>query len=285
MGIAFALLFALCFLVVGALMAILGIIGVIICIRRIKSGKPRKKISIIGTVFSALSMAVGTVLILIPLSYFGFIVWVNTTPPEDYVKTDIMIEEDGYQSDKFTANGVVYKSLELYIDGEIRGFKPVFSYETSGFLNGSQCGNYYEVENPKDFPLFCDDGGKLFVPQNEYKKISQYYHNKDNYCGYLYDSNGNKKYLDDASVTQITDYVDENQATKTIIINHNNEIDLHIVSKDGIVYMDFHSFIIHKDSLYCVCISEYLGNNNTKYTVLEIPRELAEPITEAFNVK
>ena len=45
--------------------------------------------------------------------------------------------------------------------------KPLFSYKTSGILNGSQCGNYYTVDNPNNFTLVSDNFGILFAPINE----------------------------------------------------------------------------------------------------------------------
>ena len=39
-------------------------------------------------------------------------------PPEDYVETKITVEENGYQDERFTADGKVYEVIDLYVNNE-----------------------------------------------------------------------------------------------------------------------------------------------------------------------
>ena len=77
-------------------------------------------------------------------------------PPSDFVETDIVIEENGYQDARFTADGVVYEVLDFEANDDAYIENPIFTYKTEGFLNRSQCGNYYKVENPQGFNIVAD---------------------------------------------------------------------------------------------------------------------------------
>ena len=111
MGVVFFIGFLMVVLVGGLLCLGLGIGGMIASVITRKKGKREngKKIAIP----SAILLILGTAVLLLPVGYLGFIYAVNTLPPDDYVKTDILIEEDGYQSERFTADGVVYTVLPL----------------------------------------------------------------------------------------------------------------------------------------------------------------------------
>lgn len=109
-----------------------------------------------------------------PAGFFGMIAMSNILPPDDFVKTDIVIEEIGYQDTQFTAAGVTY--LVLPFDAEYEGCAqaatPVFTYY-AGIFGGRECGNYYRL--PSNFDLIWDGSSLLFCPQAQYDAVVNYY--------------------------------------------------------------------------------------------------------------
>lgn len=53
-------------------------------------------------VLSAIALGMSVLIISVPVGFFSFIVYVNSVPPESFVETEIVIEEDGYQNTRFT---------------------------------------------------------------------------------------------------------------------------------------------------------------------------------------
>ena len=162
MGAVAAVIFFIVLFIFAFVGIVLSIVGITVFSKLSKKGKGfAKPLSIVSIVVLIISIILSS----IPTFFFAFIAYVNTIPPEDFVETEIVIEENGYQDTKFTANGVVYHSLGLDVFDHSYIKEPVFSYKTSGFLNGSQCGNYYKVENANNYNLVSDEYGLLFAPE------------------------------------------------------------------------------------------------------------------------
>ncbi len=184
MGAVFAIMFFLFLLGGGAAVILAGMVGLIISGKRKKKGIPLPK----GfTAVFAVLLSVGIAVTLIPIGFFGFIVMVNTTPPDGFVETDIVIEENGYQDTRFTAGGIVYEVLEFQVYDLDAISNPVFTYKTKGFLNGAQCGNYYAIDNDQGFNLVSDEFGSLFCPVEEKETVIAYYTDDANLNGYYMD--------------------------------------------------------------------------------------------------
>lgn len=171
-------IFFIILLISGIVGIIISIAGLIISRVMRRSGrrfaKAVKVISIIWLIGSI-------VLTAIPTSFFGFIFYINSTPPEDYVDTDIIIEGDIYQNDYFTADGKVYRLLDLdaYYDGCKEKATPVFSYKPEGILNRAQWQNYYRIENERDFDLIWNGSNELFCTDDEREAIIEYYNSSE----------------------------------------------------------------------------------------------------------
>ena len=184
MGAVFGVVFFICLLILGVGGMLFSIAGIIIFSIFSKKGKRfAKPLKIISIVF----LVICSLFTLIPTGFFTMIFAMNVLPPDDYVETEIVIEENGYQDQRFTANGIVYEVIDLYVDNEDYLDNAIFSYKTSGLLNGSQCGNYYKVENINNFDLVCDWFGLLFSPIDEKQQVLDYYLSFENQDYYYYD--------------------------------------------------------------------------------------------------
>ena len=184
MGALFAILFLGFLFVIGVIGIAVGVVGLIVCGKRKKAGELSGRIL---TVVFAIVLSIGFVIALIPVGFFSLIVIVNSVPLDGFVETDIVIEENGYQDTRFTADGVVYEVLDFQIYDSDAISEPIFTYKTAGFLKGSQCGNYYAVENYQGFNLVSDEFGLLFSPIEERERIIAYYTDLENLCGYYDD--------------------------------------------------------------------------------------------------
>lgn len=182
MGIVFALIFLAGAAIFGTSCLVLGIFG----IRHVRKRNPQKHRKLV-TVGSIASTAWGGIVLLFVLCCIGYFLYVNITPPADFVPTDIVIEENGFQDSRFTADGVVY--VRLPFDADYETCKdistPVFSYYTKGLLNGSQCGNYHRIEQKTGFDLVWDGNYLLFCPESQYDAVVAYYEQSPRHW-YLY---------------------------------------------------------------------------------------------------
>ena len=209
----------------------------------------------------------------------------NTLPPEDYVETDIIIEENGYQATKFTANNVVYEVLEFELYDSSILTKPIFSYKTQGFLNGSQCGNYYEIENSQNFNIVSSKTGVLFAPTEEIDKIYDYYKNPNNLDAYydcfapeLIKLSSNQKNL-------LNDYINmdkTNFAKQEIILDNTNELVINITCNEKIVFIESYWFIVINNQIFYVEYSEFTDDGNIKYNLIDVPSSLETELLELY---
>ena len=272
MGAIFAIVFFLILLFIGFILVIGGIIGCVVF----------KKISNrILTIISSVVMVVGIVIVLIPILFFGFIFMINVLPPDDYVETDIVIEEDGYQDEMFTADGIKYinTGLEAYDVYDI--MTPVFSYKTSGLLNGSQCGNYYLIENDM-FYLITDGMGNIFCKEEDFLEIVKYYDSISNGCWYIEDEEliG---LTDAATLIMVKLY----SSTHNVIlepVSYVNGIEYDVVglSNDNIVLLEYFWFVYDGEFIY-YCY-EYHSDTDL-YSGYKFNSSENEVLKEAFGLK
>lgn len=182
MGIVFALIALAVTTVCGISCLILGIVG----IRRVRKPNSMRFPRLAAAVSIVLTVW-GSLVLVFVLCCCVLFFYVNMTPPADFVPTDIVIEENGFQDSRFTADGVVY--VRLPFDADYETCKdistPVFSYYTKGLLNGSQCGNYHRIERKTGFDLVWDGNYRLFCPENQYDAVVAHYEQSPRHW-YLY---------------------------------------------------------------------------------------------------
>lgn len=282
MGLLFVAILFIILFIIGIIGLAIGIVGIMIIHKKKKNGsKIPKFLNILFITFSSL----GSLFILIPLSFTTIFILMNTLPPEDYVETDIIIEENGYQATKFTANNVVYEVLEFELYDSSILTKPIFSYKTQGFLNGSQCGNYYEIENSQNFNIVSSKTGVLFAPTEEIDKIYDYYKNPNNLDAYydcfapeLIKLSSNQKNL-------LNDYINmdkTNFAKQEIILDNTNELVINITCNEKIVFIESYWFIVINNQIFYVEYSEFTDDGNIKYNLIDVPSSLETELLELY---
>ena len=274
MGAIAGVIFFLVVLVVGLCGIGLGVAGLIV--NRILKKRQKKAHRVIG-VLSIVAIAVSSVITLLPVGFFSFIIYVNSTPPDGFVETDIVIEENGYQSERFTADGTVYVALSFEGDYDYisEHSHPVFSYKTVGLMNGSQCGNYYRVDNDYGFTLICDDMSTLFCPEDEKDAIEAFYADESRQS---YFCNGEK--IPEELDSKLNESLNYEEDTTVIPRDGLDEITIEKRSDDGIVVFDFYCLISYNGSLYLIHISRY-----DTVDASELPRDVSNEILAFLNKK
>ncbi len=147
-----------------------------------KYGKPLLAVSIIMVVISSVMLISGSVFYIRERIALDF-------PEETSPKTDIIIEERGYQENTFTVNGVVYERVEIdnlvVIGGEeLSG--PIFSYKET-FLFFDRWDTYDKLENDNGFNIVVGKASDIFCPVDEKEAVIEYYSDDDNYEWYFDD--------------------------------------------------------------------------------------------------
>ncbi len=262
MRVVAGVLFFIIMLVSGLFGIGAGIVGIVLSNFARKKGKKFGKPLII---VCSIILAINVVVTAVPVTFFTQMFIANTQPPENFVETAIVIEEDGYQDESFTADGVVYEVIdEFYVGGDDYLSNPIFSYKTSGFMNGSQCGNYYKVENEKGFNLVTDDIGLLFCPIDEKEEVIKIYGNNDHYEWWICDDDytPSKKVGDEEQkiADKLYDIYLSNAPIVTVVIDWevNEEYWFDFVSIDNLFTKD--SLQIWKiDSKYYIQTSDLYG--------------------------
>ena len=278
MGVIAAIVFFVFLLMVGTIGIISGIIGLIIGCQKRKNGKPISKVLI---VLFTIVLSISVLITLIPVGFFSFIVIVNTMLPDGFVETEIVIDENGYQDTRFTADGVVYEVLDFQVYDTDSIFTPVFTYKTAGFLNGSQCGNYYAINNNQDFNLVGDKYGLLFCPIEERDRVIAYYTDIANLDGYYDDWNGSKFKLSDKETESVRDFLEIDIGLlhqEQIVLENAEKFEIKLVCKENLVYVESHWFLIFNDELYYVYDSDFAEDDGLQYTLINLPDAVSEPL-------
>lgn len=170
MGVVFFVIALLAMLVGGAGLLILGIVLRKALKKRARAGGRWARF-IRGLAVPAIIF--GLIGVILPLIYFGFILYESATPPDDFVETAIVIEEEGYQDERFTADGVTY--LRLPFNDAVQHGEPVFAYKEKGWYTASQWGNYYRIENGVGCDLVSNRYSGLFCPEDQYDRVVEAY--------------------------------------------------------------------------------------------------------------
>ena len=171
MGVVFALVFlALIFLGgVGPLVG--GIVG--LCVIRKK--EMRRKGLVTGLLVTLLVF--GALMTLLPVGFVGFVLLSNFRTDIIAESTNAAIEGAGYPGETFTADGVVYEMLPVYIDFEYcsDNSEPVFTYTWKDILGRDVPGNLFRAENPQNLDLIWDGCGMLYCPVDQVDEVMAYY--------------------------------------------------------------------------------------------------------------
>ena len=278
MGALFAVIFLLILLMIGTFGILAGIVGLIIGRKRRMVKNPLSKAL---TAVFAVILSIGVTITLIPVGFFTFIVMVNSTPPDGFVETEIVIEENGYQDTRFTADGVVYEVLDFEVYDTDAISNPVFSYKTDGFLNRSQCGNYYAIDNNQGFNLVSDEFGLLFCPVEERETVITYYMNIANLEGYYDDWNEREFKLSYQETESVRDFLEMDidlLYQEQIVLDGAEEFEIKLICNEGLVYVESHWFLILNDVLYYVYDSDFAEDDGLKYTLIKLPNSVSEPL-------
>ncbi len=284
MGVVFAVAFFIGLLIFGFVPLILGVVGLIIGAVRKKNGKntPKaiKPLSIVAIVIGVLIMA-------IPVAFFGEVFIRNATLREGVTITDIVIEERGYQDERFTADGVVYVVCDnLNTNSYVSKANAVFTYKYSdSILDRSQIGNYYSVENPYGFDLVCDDMGQLFCPESQYSAVIEHFNNIEGYRWEVYDTPFSEEaskmldvFMEDPAVKGTVITIDYDDA-ESVIINK--------MSPDGLItiYDEYlYCALIYEGKVYYIRDEEFsIDDEEVTYTIVPMPPVIAEEILNAYN--
>lgn len=287
MGVVFFVVFLLLLLGFGAIFSVVSLVFLILLTRKKRAGMKHRKLLI--TVCSVI-LGISLIVTAVPIGCFAFTIFVNVLPPHDYVDTGIVIAEDGYQSERFTANGTVYEALDMSTCHSNVG-EAVFSYKKSGFLNGSQCGNYYRVENPHGFDLVCDRYDNLYCPAENAQKIKAYYDSGSTnwYMDADRDSTGTSysenTRVDDELAGMLDYYYESPLHRQPVIYDRIEEsvaVYLYCSSSDNVVLHDI-EYLEYSDGRMYVSESTFTtddGRFMTKVTVL--PEELEQKLLDSY---
>lgn len=275
MGSFFTLIMLILIMIFGLLELSVGVTGLII---GIKKRKTKKVLSRVFLIVSPIIMVLSIITLYFPSSFFGFIITINSTPPESFVETEIQIEENKYQDTVFTADGIVYEALYLELYNNDIPKKPIFHYKPEGFLNKREWGNYYLVENENGFTLISDEMGRLFSPIDEKEVILNYYSNINNYSGYYYDWEESYIKLSDNQFDLIIDFVsNESHIKETKRFNEYDDFSIQYVSNDNVVLIGNDWFIVNDDVIYYV-YNSVVNFGYEEFILVELPKDVGEEI-------
>ena len=280
MGALFTIAFFLILLGVGLITLIISIVGLAIGKKRRKAQKP---FSAIVTVVFTVILFLGVALTTLPIGFFSFIAIVNSIPPEGFVETKIVIEENGYQDTQFTADGVVYEALDFALWNDENTLTPIFTYKTSGFLNGSRCGNYYSVKNNQGFHLVSGEHGSLFAPAEEKERVIAYYTSTENLCAYYDDWDEREFKLSEEETKIVCDFLKLDMSLlkqERVTLAEEEEFSIRLVCKEELVFVNSYWFLSLNGTIYYVHGSDYANDDRIEYILIELPSELADTMMD-----
>ena len=261
---------------------IIGIIGLVYSIKKTEI-KSRNAMIVIFSVILALSLlftAIGAASI--PL-----VVQQDNQLPEGFVETDIVIDEDSYVYPYFTANGVVYKSSQIYVSDTETLDDPIFSYKPSGLFGATMYENFYRVENEAGFDLVSDEWGEIYCPEYQMQKVTSYYSDKVNlHARYVY-SNETYYILTSDEFNDLWTLIDSKSLSldwftkqQIITLNEKSDFNIELTNKSGSICINNYHFLSYEGSLYYVYNHYYLSYDESEieYVATKLPDDIAEPI-------
>lgn len=262
MGAVFALgMFGMLFIIAGALFfsAILFLI--------LKFVLKKKGLRIFFLISSILSFIASFILAIIPVCFIIMIVSMNVLPPEDFVETDIQIEENGYQKEKFTADGKKYYII-TEMSNVSTNITPIYSYIYKDIFESNNNGNYFRI-NDSSFDIVCDKYGTVFCSEEQMDEVLDYYFD-DNNAQWFYEIEDYKIKIDE-EMGIVLSGIDENKISdddKTNIDYEDLTEDPYVLmkySKDGIMFYQY--LYIEKYSLGYLVVFDSLGDNASAYVI------------------
>ncbi len=223
------------------------------------------------------------------LGYGSYLVYIHAAPPSDYVKTDLFIEESGYQNERFTVDGMVYEALLLDPDYYVcmENKTAVFSYKPNGFLNGYLSGNYFAIDNEHGFDMVWNGQDRLFAPADQAEEILKFYR-ADPEAWHLLDygqedENGDpvKVPLPDGAVTALRAYLELNvselETTTAIAEDGYGTVEVFAQSRDGIVIFN-PWFVVIEGKAYIHLKSTTTEKDQEEMTLAILPDEISAPL-------
>ena len=167
----FAIAILAVILLAGVAALVGGIVGLCLLRRKTFSNKGL----VIGLLIALI--VVGAILLLLPLGVVGYVMWTNFLLDATTLETNIVIEEEGYPGETFTADGVVYEMLPVYPDFDycFDHSEPVFTYTWQGVLGQNYPGTLSRVENPQNFDLIWNDCDTMYCPTDQLDEVMAYY--------------------------------------------------------------------------------------------------------------
>jgi hypothetical protein len=244
--------------------------------------------------FTVLTAASGTFALIFGL-WGGYLFLTHALPASGYVKTDIVIEEAGYQNERFTANGIVYEALPLNVNEEVCSTlaDAVFTYKTPGLLNGYLTGNYYRLQNSRNFDLIWNGLDVLFAPVEEKEKILSYYRSEAlewkyfDYASAEWDEEPQGVALSEEASAAMQAYLKLDTAslpTEKVIPESYTTIAIESYSKDGIVSFDLW-FVVLEGKVYLQLDSATTNDQREELTLAALPDEISAPLVKLAETK
>ena len=283
MGAIFFIVFLAAIAALGVTLLLVGIIGTVICRKR---RRENQNTYVRSPVIFTVIIVIGCLTLLPPIGFASFIVIVNTLPPDGFVETELVIEENGYQDTKFTVYGMVFEATEYYLANDETVLTPYFTYKTKGFLNGSQCGNYYKFEANGGFPLVCDEFGTIFCTYNKKPDLEQYYSDPQNLTAYYDNGEETRKELSETDYNALQGFLknDLNSLnSQSMVADDSEQFVIDITGKDGIICTESHWFVIISDKVYYEKSSFGGENDRVEYNLIELPKGLSDTLISIHN--
>lgn len=262
-----ALLFVV-FSLMSVALIVLGIMGIVL--------SSRKKVSGVGKGLSVAAVVVGGILTFILMWAIIATVLTNVfgMNRKDFVDTGVYIEEEGYQGELFTVNGITYEWVEdLWTEPE--GREAVYTYKSDGFLSGNDRGNYYRVENDGGFDLVCCEYGSIYCPTEQYEKVYKYYTNEKRL---IWTVDGGQPLSAEVS-KKFNEFTEQKKSTEHITADE--IIGLTKQTPDGAVYTDWYEVAVEDGTMYLVDFYEGEAFGKERYTASRLPDDLADAIKAA----
>lgn len=278
-------------LIIGLGGIVLSIVGLIISRAMKRAGRAHGKTL---TAISAVVLVFSLLMTVIPASFFGFIYHFNSTPPMEYVETNILVERSESSEEFFTANGLTYRALDFEPNTAVCREKgvAVFSYKPEGFLNRHLWQNYYRIETGQDFDLIWDGNYILFCTDEDRKAILDYYSQPANtWCAFDhtdYDPQTEEppSYPLSAETTAAMETLigisEADLPSSTITLTKYRDISIEGYSMDGVVSRHYYSFYVSKDGVYSAYDIYYAEDGTISFTGYRLPDEIGAPIMEQF---
>ena len=264
--------------------AVCAVIGLVVLSAKRRAGTPLPKV--LNVLFS-ITLSIGIAIAMIPVTIFvGILVdsIVSAVDGEDFVQTDITIEESGYQGTRFTADGVVYEVLDfsLVYDGQ---YEPIFTYKSYDLLNMGDCGNYYAIPNEQDFDLVSDGCGTVFCPESEKEQVIEYYTDASNFNAYYDDWGENRFKITDKekiSVDELADIDFDALPEKSVVLEDAEEFSIALESCDKLLFIDSYNFLVLDKKLYFVEEWSYDEDDNCTYILKQLPDDIAKRLIKIY---